>query len=197
MLRNATRNRSICYAMRGTGTRSEKVQIPEFFKMRKTKPYKNLLSNVGVCNAMQRLHFFDVNKIYSHTKYIIGPQGRTHGPVCGQDPQFCESPASKAPNVWPDNLQKWPICHRKSYEPIAGVGAPNHVNCKLTARPCCIGIHGRCEMRSEEYCKFVKGYFHPEATLCSQVSCMQDVCGMLSFANEGSPDQFYRYCIIL
>ena len=136
------------------------------------------------------LHFFDVNKL--HTKYTIGPQGRTHGPVCGQDPQFCESPASKAPNVWPDNLQKWPICQRKSYEPIAGVGAPNHVNCKLTARPCCIGIHGRCEMRSEEYCKFVKGYFHPEATLCSQVSCMQDVCGMLSFANKGSPDQFYR-----
>ncbi len=36
-----------------------------------------------------------------------------------------------------------------------------------------------CEI--QEYCDFVKGHFHPEATLCSQVSCMEDVCGMLPF----------------
>ena len=47
-------------------------------------------------------------------------------------------------------------------------------------------------MRSREYCDFVKGHFHPEATLCSQVTCMQDVCGMFSFAHQQSPDQIYR-----
>lgn len=28
----------------------------------------------------------------------------------------------------------------------------------------------RCEITSREYCDFMKGYFHEEATLCSQVS---------------------------
>lgn len=55
-----------------------------------------------------------------------------------------------------------------------------------------VSFLGRCEMRSREYCDFVKGHFHPEATLCSQVTCMQDVCGMFSFAHQQSPDQIYR-----
>lgn len=36
----------------------------------------------------------------------------------------------------------------------------NQVNCDLH----------RCEITSREYCNFMKGYFHEEATLCSQVS---------------------------
>ena len=67
-------------------------------------------------------------------------------------------------------------------------GGPEHIHCQSTARPCCIGIHGRCELRNREYCDFVQGHFHPEATLCSQVSCMEDVCGMLPFVGE-TPDQ--------
>ena len=38
----------------------------------------------------------------------------------------------------------------------------------------------------------VDGTFHPEASLCSQVFCMKDVCGLWSFANQQSPDQIYR-----
>lgn len=38
---------------------------------------------------------------------------------------------------------------------------------------------GRCEITSREYCDFMKGYFHEEATLCSQVSkflrCLTEV----------------------
>ncbi len=37
---------------------------------------------------------------------------------------------------------------------------PLNVNCDLY----------RCEITSREYCNFMKGYFHEEATLCSQVS---------------------------
>ncbi|KAK6311687.1 hypothetical protein J4Q44_G00173510 [Coregonus suidteri] len=46
----------------------------------------------------------------------------------------------------------------------------------------------RCEITSREYCDFMKGYFHEEATLCSQVHCMDDVCGLLPFLN---PDFFF------
>ncbi|CDQ99651.1 unnamed protein product [Oncorhynchus mykiss] len=55
----------------------------------------------------------------------------------------------------------------------------------------------RCEITSREYCDFMKGYFHEEATLCSQVHCMDDVCGLLPFLNPEIPDQFYRLWLSL
>ena len=126
-----------------------------------------------------------------------GPNGRRSGPVCGQDPRYCHSPASFQPHVWKDDITKWPICNKPATEiglgNIPSIGSPPHVSCQLTGRPCCVGIHGKCEIRSAEYCKFVNGHFHPEATLCSQVSCMSDVCGMLSFGEGGNAtDQVYR-----
>ena len=119
-----------------------------------------------------------------------GPEGRISGPVCGSDPRFCLQPASNGPFVWPDSIRQWPLCH-KWQQDVSLVGAPRHLTCHVHARPCCIGIHGKCELRSREYCEWTRGTFHPEATLCSQVSCMGDVCGMLPFAS-GSPDQIYR-----
>lgn len=130
-----------------------------------------------------------LSTFYKWDEINKGPNGRLHGPVCGQDPQFCNNPLSQAPHQWADDLRKWPIC-KESSSKIGTV--PDYMSCRMTAKPCCIGIHGRCELRSEEYCQFVGGHFHPEASLCSQVSCMQDVCGMFSFINQGSPDQFYR-----
>ena len=126
-----------------------------------------------------------------------GPSGRKSGPVCGQDPRYCLSPVSQSPHTWPDDITLWPTCQEPAVEVglrnMPSFGAPSHVSCELTGRPCCIGIHGRCELRSAEYCRFVNGYFHPEATLCSQVACMSDVCGMLSFGQGGqATDQFYR-----
>ena len=44
-----------------------------------------------------------------------------------------------------------------------------HTTCEVTGRPCCISILGKCEIVSRDYCDFVNGYFHEEATLCSQV----------------------------
>ncbi|CAB1313095.1 unnamed protein product, partial [Coregonus sp. 'balchen'] len=72
-----------------------------------------------------------------------------------------------------------------------------HVDCAITGRPCCIGTKGRCEITSREYCDFMKGYFHEEATLCSQVACLNDVCGLLPFLNPEIPDQFYRLWLSL
>ena len=123
-----------------------------------------------------------LSTFFKWTKKMPGPENRLHGPVCGQDPRYCDNPISKPPHVWADDLRQWPICMAPSDVPRRG--SPSYMTCKITAKPCCIGIHGRCEMRSPEYCKFVDGYFHPEASLCSQVSCMTDVCGILSFLNK-------------
>eukprot|EP00069_Balaena_mysticetus_P016056 bmy_01852T0 len=143
---------------------------------------------------------------------------RQFGSVCHQDPRVCDEPSSEDPHEWPDDITKWPICTKNS--------AGNHTNhphmdCVITGRPCCIGTKGRCEITSREYCDFMRGYFHEEATLCSQVGlrgegpspspqprrvltghsaqvhCMDDVCGLLPFLNPEVPDQFYRLWLSL
>ncbi|XP_062846380.1 inactive rhomboid protein 1 [Trichomycterus rosablanca] len=119
---------------------------------------------------------------------------RQYGSVCHQDPRTCLEPASVAPHEWPDDITKWPICTR--YNTGNHTNLP-HIDCTITGRPCCIGTKGRCEITSREYCDFMKGYFHEEATLCSQVHCMDDVCGLLPFLNPEKPDQFYRLWLSL
>uniref|UniRef100_A0A6Q2Z7Z8 Inactive rhomboid protein n=1 Tax=Esox lucius TaxID=8010 RepID=A0A6Q2Z7Z8_ESOLU len=98
---------------------------------------------------------------------------RQYGSVCHQDPRICLEPASVTPHEWPDDITKWPVCTR--YNTGNHTNLP-HIDCTITGRPCCIGTKGRCEITSREYCDFMKGYFHEEATLCSQVHCMDDVC---------------------
>ncbi|KAM6165022.1 inactive rhomboid protein 1 isoform 1-T1 [Erethizon dorsatum] len=124
----------------------------------------------------------------------IAGHKRQFGSVCHQDPRVCDEPSSEDPHEWPEDITKWPICTKNS--------AGNHTNhphmdCVITGRPCCIGTKGRCEITSREYCDFMRGYFHEEATLCSQVHCMDDVCGLLPFLNPEVPDQFYRLWLSL
>uniref|UniRef100_A0A7N6BMU9 Inactive rhomboid protein n=1 Tax=Anabas testudineus TaxID=64144 RepID=A0A7N6BMU9_ANATE len=131
-------------------------------------------------------------------KHFSAPQlngkERQFGSVCHQDPRICLEPASVSPHEWPDDITKWPICTR--YNTGNHTNLP-HIDCTITGRPCCIGTKGRCEITSREYCDFMKGYFHEEATLCSQVHCMDDVCGLLHFLNPEIPDQFYRLWLSL
>ncbi|XP_074475630.1 inactive rhomboid protein 1 isoform X4 [Sebastes fasciatus] len=119
---------------------------------------------------------------------------RQHGAVCHQDPRICLEPASVSPHEWPDDITKWPVCTR--YNSGNHTNLP-HIDCTITGRPCCIGTKGRCEITSREYCDFMHGYFHEEATLCSQVDCMDDVCGLLPFLNPEIPDQFSRLWLSL
>lgn len=44
-----------------------------------------------------------------------------------------------------------------------------HMSCKISGRPCCHGIQGECMITTREHCEFVRGYFHEDAFLCSQV----------------------------
>lgn len=45
-----------------------------------------------------------------------------------------------------------------------------HMQCVVTGRPCCIQMHGQCRITSKDYCDFVRGYYHENASLCSQVT---------------------------
>ncbi|XP_067315518.1 inactive rhomboid protein 2-like isoform X2 [Pseudorasbora parva] len=119
---------------------------------------------------------------------------RSSGAVCHQDPRTCEEPASSGPHVWPDDITEWPIC---TYPKEWNHTGYKHMDCTLKGRPCCIGTKGRCEITTWEYCQFMRGYFHEEATLCSQVHCLDDVCGLLPFLNPSVPDQFYRLWLSL
>ncbi|CAL8309742.1 unnamed protein product [Boreogadus saida] len=119
---------------------------------------------------------------------------RQHGAVCHQDPRMCLEPASVSPHEWPDDITQWPVCTRYDSGNHTNLA---HIDCAITGRPCCIGTKGRCEITSREYCDFMRGYFHEEATLCSQVACMDDVCGLLPFLNPDIPDQFYRLWLSL
>ncbi|XP_025157717.1 uncharacterized protein LOC105191272 [Harpegnathos saltator] len=139
-----------------------------------------------------------------------GPGGRISGSVCGLDPKFCDAPASIAPYEWPDDITKWPICRKtnpfnqrfsKNGSQRGNGNFPvgrykdkmaEHMVCEVIGHPCCIGIHGMCRITTKEYCDFVHGYFHEEASLCSQVECLHDVCGMIPFLHPEWPDQFYR-----
>lgn len=119
---------------------------------------------------------------------------RSSGAVCHQDPRVCEEPASAPPHVWPDEITQWPICTFPTSWNHTGY---KHMDCKIKGRPCCIGTKGRCEITTREYCSFMHGYFHEDATLCSQVHCLDDVCGLLPFLNPDIPDQFYRLWLSL
>ncbi|XP_062361946.1 inactive rhomboid protein 2 isoform X2 [Cinclus cinclus] len=119
---------------------------------------------------------------------------RSSGAVCHQDPRTCEEPASNPPHVWPDDITKWPIC---TYETKTNHTGFTHLDCEIKGRPCCIGTKGSCEITTREYCDFMHGYFHEEATLCSQVHCLDEVCGLLPFLNPEVPDQFYRLWLSL
>ncbi|XP_062559314.1 inactive rhomboid protein 1-like isoform X1 [Armigeres subalbatus] len=124
-----------------------------------------------------------------------GPGGRISGSVCGLDPKFCDAPASIAPHEWPDDITKWPICRKNnqvSQKFRMKDHTAEHMVCEVIGHPCCMGITGECRITTREYCDFVRGYFHEEASLCSQVSCLNDVCGMFPFIGTDMPDQFYR-----
>ncbi|KAM7008807.1 inactive rhomboid protein 2-like [Tautogolabrus adspersus] len=119
---------------------------------------------------------------------------RSSGSVCHQDPRVCEEPASAEPHTWLDDITQWPVCTFPKKWNHTGY---RHMDCNIKGRPCCIGTKGRCEIATREYCSFMHGYFHEDATLCSQVHCLDDVCGLLPFLNPDVPDQFYRLWLSL
>eukprot|EP00049_Salpingoeca_infusionum_P006385 m.106125 g.106125 ORF g.106125 m.106125 type:complete len:632 (-) comp13293_c0_seq7:443-2338(-) len=58
--------------------------------------------------------------------------------------------------------------------------------------PCCTQMNGTCELVTQDYCSFVSGVWHENATLCSEVSCLESTCGM-SMKDPEQPNQWYRF----
>jgi len=126
--------------------------------------------------------------IFSKSLNVSGSQQPV---VCGQDPRFCEDPNVSS---WTNDTSKWPVCTKPAEEiPKREL----HMQCEILGRPCCIQMHGQCRITTREYCDFVSGYYHENATLCSQVSCLNHVCGMTPFLQKDRPDQFYRFFLPL
>jgi len=104
----------------------------------------------------------DDNNICS--KLLANWKKKSNGPgtVCGLDPQFCQDP-NNSTGVWSDDITEWPICDKKRQS------KEEHMTCEIIGKPCCVGVSGECVITSKDYCDFLRGYFHPEAFLCSQV----------------------------
>lgn len=72
--------------------------------------------------------------------------------------------------------------------------SPNSHYCRhgVTLRPCCLGLYSQCEVISEQYCLYMGGHWHQNQTLCSQVNCLDGICGMSGVKNETGGKQWYR-----
>jgi len=112
------------------------------------------------------------------------------GKVCGLDEKYCSDVKYKDNVDWKKNITDWPNCPPASNATIES--SDKHMKCEVTARPCCIELQGECVIISQEECEFREGFFHENDTLCSQVSCITDVCGLSGFLFDNQPDQFYR-----
>lgn len=121
----------------------------------------------------------------------LEPFGKWSGAVCGQDPKYCTVPASVQPFHWSNNISEWPIC-RNTTKPDNKTKTDRHMSCEVVGHPCCVGIRGKCIITTREHCDFLRGYFHEDAFICSQVNCLIEICGMIPFGDPNSPDQFYR-----
>lgn len=108
--------------------------------------------------------------------------------------RFCDAPASVHPYEWPDDITKWPICRKKfslfsmqkgQQHQSTKLAEAEHMVCEVIGHPCCIGIHGQCKITTREYCDFVRGTFHEEASLCSQVCLfyIYSVCGFIGWCS--------------
>lgn len=68
-------------------------------------------------------------------------------------------------------------------KPVSNVSSKidRHMSCDITGRPCCHGIQGECMITTREHCNFIKGYYHEDKYLCSQVKKSVNVCIFVCF----------------
>ncbi|XP_020623672.1 inactive rhomboid protein 1-like isoform X1 [Orbicella faveolata] len=68
------------------------------------------------------------------------------------------------------------------------------LNCTngITLRPCCLGLHSQCEVTSEQSCIFRRGHWYKDKMLCSDVNCLDGICGMTGVKHKTGGHQGYR-----
>eukprot|EP00299_Pterocystis_sp_00344_P011705 c5505_g1_i1.p1 GENE.c5505_g1_i1~~c5505_g1_i1.p1 ORF type:complete len:624 (+),score=120.41 c5505_g1_i1:203-1873(+) len=62
---------------------------------------------------------------------------------------------------------------------------------EIVLRPCCFGLDGQCAVVAEDYCNALDGMWHDKKQLCSEVNCMEGLCGLGGFHGK-DPDQWWR-----
>ncbi|XP_014768365.1 inactive rhomboid protein 1 [Octopus bimaculoides] len=145
------------------------------------------------CSQMTENRCSETLSTFYDKQEMLLSQKRDIQAVCGLDPKYCNKPASQAPFEWDTDILNWPICE-ESTKPNQSKASKfdRHMSCEIVARPCCHGIQGECFITTRKHCEFIRGYFHEEAFLCSQVDCLSQICGMIPFLYKDKPDQFYR-----
>ena len=94
------------------------------------------------------------------------------GVVCGLGREGCRDTAFNNASLWQGAYSTWPPCplKRDYQDQLPDKPEFEHMTCEVSARPCCVGVQGQCVMLSQDECRFKKGFFHPNSSLCSQVS---------------------------
>jgi len=95
------------------------------------------------------------------------------------DPQPCGGPQC-CKDFNSESSPTYPKCDKVS----ANSTTETSCKCAITARPCCFGLVGRCEIQSLEWCDYQGGTWHDKAVTCDQVTCLEDSCGLVQFAND-------------
>ncbi|CAF3319379.1 unnamed protein product [Rotaria socialis] len=173
-------------------------------------------STTGYCMQTLSQQCFSRAGLTWHRTSIIGKNLKDENniiypAVCGLTPETCTkrligNRAREDDSSWPStlvdsnifkwspNAVKWPVCLEQDHSRIVNnMSLYPHMQCKNIARPCCTGILGDCILTSSDDCHRRRGTYHPRAHLCSQIDCIQNVCGMLEFFVARLPDQVYRF----
>eukprot|EP00730_Choanoeca_flexa_P002846 TRINITY_DN11201_c0_g1_i10.p1 TRINITY_DN11201_c0_g1~~TRINITY_DN11201_c0_g1_i10.p1 ORF type:complete len:458 (+),score=59.67 TRINITY_DN11201_c0_g1_i10:72-1445(+) len=136
------------------------------------KQQRTLAENMGCCTHSAGQY------CYVSTPDECTGLGQFHNDSVCYGPKCCVEPETWPGCVYPEQTppgEDFDICR-----------------CQMTARPCCTGLLGDCSIKTQEQCEFLDGIFHANASSCAEVSCLDSVCGLSPFANEGIPDQWYR-----
>uniref|UniRef100_A0A0K0EZR8 Uncharacterized protein n=1 Tax=Strongyloides venezuelensis TaxID=75913 RepID=A0A0K0EZR8_STRVS len=107
------------------------------------------------------------------SKHLIKNRYLFDGNICGIDPLYCHQ-NNKDDYSLPRSVINYPIDITCDYSSTSGGMVHDH-EMKVPYKPCTFGIHGRCELMSEDKCAWIGGYYHWEAHLCSQVDGIQDL----------------------
>eukprot|EP00730_Choanoeca_flexa_P002847 TRINITY_DN11201_c0_g1_i7.p1 TRINITY_DN11201_c0_g1~~TRINITY_DN11201_c0_g1_i7.p1 ORF type:complete len:179 (+),score=15.52 TRINITY_DN11201_c0_g1_i7:456-992(+) len=134
------------------------------------KQQRTLAENMGCCTHSAGQY------CYVSTPDECTGLGQFHNDSVCYGPKCCVEPETWPGCVYPEQTppgEDFDICR-----------------CQMTARPCCTGLLGDCSIKTQEQCEFLDGIFHANASSCAEVSCLDSVCGLSPFANEGIPDQW-------
>ncbi|XP_078347167.1 inactive rhomboid protein 1-like isoform X1 [Oculina patagonica] len=143
--------------------------------------------NSGCITTSQK----ECSEAFAYFHKYVKVDNKTIRVVCGQDPSTCLESTPPSDEWNPVDITTWPTC-KKSKQNLLPADYP-HMTCDIHGRPCCMGNEAICKIVSKDECDFFGGRYHENATLCSQVDCLSDTCGMLDFHRKEQPDQVYRF----